>query len=106
MAALRSGEPLPEGTFDPTHYCALHRHLFQDVYDWAGEYRTVRIAKGSAMFCYPEHISEQMELLFASLKTPAFSGGAAAADFVSAAARFLANSMPSILFAKAMAGRS
>lgn len=90
MAALRSGEPLPKGMFDPNHYCALHRHLFQDVYDWAGAYRTVRIAKGSAMFCYPEHISEQMELLFATLKTPAFSGGATTADFVTAAARFLA----------------
>jgi hypothetical protein len=26
--------------------------LFQDVYPWAGRFRTVRIAKGDSMFCY------------------------------------------------------
>ena len=90
MVAARGEETLPLGSFDPHHYCAIHRHLFQDVYDWAGEYRTVRIAKGGAMFCYPEHISEQMELLFASLKTAPFMGGATAETFVTSAARFLA----------------
>ncbi|WP_121253049.1 Fic/DOC family protein [Nocardioides ferulae] len=35
-----------ERTFDQAHLCAIHRHLFQDVYEWAGEYRTVGISKG------------------------------------------------------------
>ena len=34
MTALRAREPLPDGNFDPAHYRALHRHLFQDVYAW------------------------------------------------------------------------
>ena len=33
-------------TYDGEHMCAIHRHLFQDVYEWAGEYRTVNIHKG------------------------------------------------------------
>lgn len=28
------------GKFDLTHMKAIHRHLFQDVYEWAGEIRT------------------------------------------------------------------
>lgn len=88
---LRSSETLPNGKFDPAHYRAIHHHIFQDVYDWAGQYRTVRIAKGGAMFCYPEHIAEQMELLFPSLKSAAFHPGATAAEFATASAQFLAD---------------
>lgn len=34
-----------EPTFDATHVRAIHRHLFGDVYEWAGEYRTVNLRK-------------------------------------------------------------
>jgi cell filamentation protein len=88
---LRASEPLPNGQFDPTHYRTIHHHLFQDVYDWAGEYRTIRIAKGSSMFCYPEHIAGQMDVLFALLRKPSFHPGATAAGFVTASAQFLAD---------------
>lgn len=33
----------PTGDLDELR--AIHRHLFQDVYDWAGELRTVDISK-------------------------------------------------------------
>lgn len=39
-----------EGRFDTEHYRAIHRHLFQDVYEWAGEYRKVDFSKGSSAF--------------------------------------------------------
>ena len=29
-------EPFPRGSFDLTHLRAIHRHLFQDIYEWAG----------------------------------------------------------------------
>ena len=90
MVALRFAEPLPSGKFDPAHYRAIHHHLFQDVYDWAGQYRTIRIAKGSSMFCFPEHIAGQMDLLFVSLGQAPFVGGATAEEFTTAAASFLA----------------
>ena len=41
----RSEEALPDGAFDADHFRAVHRHLFQDVYDWAGEPRTIRMFK-------------------------------------------------------------
>src|SRR5262245_28163996 len=63
--AQRSDEPFPFGRLSVAHYRAIHRHLFQDVYEWAGQYRTVRISMGDSMFCYPEHIPAQMRALFA-----------------------------------------
>jgi cell filamentation protein len=65
LTHLRAEEPLPPGAFDPAHYRALHRHLFQDMYDWAGDYRTVRLSKGGSTFCFPEHINAEMQRLFA-----------------------------------------
>jgi cell filamentation protein len=44
---LMSGQVDIPRTFDADHVRAIHRHLFQDVYDWAGEYRTVPIYKGT-----------------------------------------------------------
>lgn len=67
ITTLRSEEPLPGGSFDAAHYCSVHRHLFQDVYEWAGRYRTVRTSKGGNVFCYPEHIPAQMDALFQEL---------------------------------------
>jgi cell filamentation protein len=91
MVSMRLVSALPHGQFDPAHYCAIHHHLFQDVYDWAGEYRTIRIAKGSAMFCYPEHIAEQMEILFGQLPGALFKLGIAPNDFITAVASFLSD---------------
>jgi cell filamentation protein len=68
ISMLRAEEPLPEGEFDSAHYCCVHHHLFQDVYDWAGQYRTVRTAKGGNSFCYPENIPAQMDALFRGLR--------------------------------------
>lgn len=42
---LASGIANVPSTFDQDHVKAIHHHLFQDVYDWAGQYRTVNIQK-------------------------------------------------------------
>jgi cell filamentation protein len=42
-------QPLPE-KFDYAHLKSIHRHLFQDTYDWAGEQRTVDLSKGGTTF--------------------------------------------------------
>lgn len=89
MTALRSRGPLPLGNFDPAHYRAVHRHLFQDVYAWTGRYRSVRTAKDGNVFCYPEHIEGQMAQLFLRLAEDPFKIGATFADFAAAAAGFL-----------------
>lgn len=63
VAAIRAEEPLPTGNFDADHYCRIHDHLFGEVYDWAGQYRTVRTSKGGNAFCYPEYIPDAMTAL-------------------------------------------
>jgi len=86
---LRAEEPLPHGTFDPAHYCSIHHHLFQDVYEWAGQYRTVRTAKGGNAFCYPAHIPAQMDTLFRSIRGGEVFAEKSRSDFLREAARFL-----------------
>jgi len=86
----RAEQGLPEGDFDPAHYCAVHRHLFGDVYAWAGEYRTVRVAKGTTMFCYPENIAAQMEALFGGIEGGARFRDVTPEEFVTRLAGFLA----------------
>lgn len=38
------------GKFDLDHMKEIHRKLFGDVYEWAGEIRSIDIAKGNSMF--------------------------------------------------------
>lgn len=90
MTTLRALETRPSGKFGAAHYRAVHRHLFRDVYAWAGRYRTVRTSKGGNVFCYPEHIASQMDKLFARLQQPQFRGAAPAREFIAAGASFLA----------------
>lgn len=46
VVELRSRPGLVRRTYDLTHVRQLHFQLFQDVYEWAGDLRTVGIAKG------------------------------------------------------------
>lgn len=89
MVTLQSSEPLPDGALDARHYRAIHRHLFGPVYRWAGQDRTIRIAKGASMFCYPEQIGRQMEVLFADLARAGHLRGLDAEAFAAGAAHFL-----------------
>lgn len=50
IRADQLGERPVRGSFDVEHFKAIHRHLFQDVYSWAGQLRTVDIAKGQTQF--------------------------------------------------------
>ncbi|WP_332649826.1 Fic/DOC family protein [Lysinibacillus sp. 54212] len=35
----------------------LHRHLFRDIYDFAGDIRSVQLAKGTTQFCQFQYIA-------------------------------------------------
>lgn len=85
----RSDELLPAGRFSVRHYRAIHHHLFQDVYAWAGRYRVTRISKGSATFCYPENIPREMRGLFDSLKTQRYFRRLGLDEFAERSAHFL-----------------
>jgi cell filamentation protein len=86
----RSSQRLPRGRLGYRHYLAIHRHLFGDVYAWAGQIRKVRIAKQGHAFCYPEHIDREMEGLFAYLERRKHLRGLDSTTFAAQAAHFLA----------------
>jgi cell filamentation protein len=90
VSAERATQPLPSGRLSYGQYRAIHRHLFQDVYAWAGKIRTVRISKGESTFCYPEHINREMRRLFSSLARERHYRGMEARSFAGKAAHLLA----------------
>jgi cell filamentation protein len=90
MVAIRFDDPLPEGDFDYPHYRAVHHHLFQDVYEWAGQARKTRISKAGSAFCYPENIEKEANKLFAELKQKDFLKNLTARQFAEQGAHFLA----------------
>jgi cell filamentation protein len=51
---------LGDRTYDLVYLRAIHRQLFQDVYLWAGDLRTVGIEKEGESFCPPGSISRPM----------------------------------------------
>lgn len=56
-----------KGEFDLCHLQNIHKYLFQDLYGWAGNVRTVDIAK-SNMFCKVQFIETQADEIFKQLK--------------------------------------
>ncbi|WP_286830194.1 MULTISPECIES: Fic/DOC family protein [unclassified Idiomarina] len=49
------------------HLKKLHHHLFQDVYEWAGEVRDVDISKGETRFCTCTRIEPEAKKLFKNI---------------------------------------
>ena len=62
--ASRLEERPLEGNYDFAHYCEVHHFLFSDLYDWAGQVRTVNISKKGTFFCAAENIEQQASLIF------------------------------------------
>lgn len=77
------------GHHDLVHLQAFHRHIFGDVYDWAGELRTVAIGKG-VPFCPPGELRSRADLLFARLARDDHLRGLDRETFVDALAWLLA----------------
>ena len=90
MSDARADEEAPAGELDFKHFKAIHHHLFQDVYDWAGETRNVRMSKGGNPFAFPEHIENQAKKLFTQLKEDSLLQELLAKDFAEKSAHFLA----------------
>ena len=86
LVALRSRRGIPRGSFDLAHLRAIHRHLFQDVYDWAGELRTVEISKGRQQFQFRQYIQTGMADVHRRLVRMRFLEGLTTPDFAEQAA--------------------
>lgn len=93
LTALRLIElrriPLP-GAYDLAHLQAFHRHIFGDVYEWAGQLRTVSIGKGQ-MFCLPQHLTSFATEVFANLHSNDLLRGRDRVEFVEGLAELLAD---------------
>ncbi|GAB3814928.1 Fic/DOC family protein [Kribbella italica] len=73
LRAMRQGEiergevNLPR-TFDAAHLQAIHQHLFQDVYEWSGQFRDVDIVKNGQAFVAHERTDDWMKRIGASVQ--------------------------------------
>lgn len=79
--AQRLRRKVPPGNFDLAHLCAIHRHLYQDVYDWAGKVRTINIAKGGNQFQPVRFIATGMADVHRRLTEKRFLAGLSIEDF-------------------------
>ncbi len=57
-----------QGDFDFAHYKAIHKFLFEDIYEWAGEIRRVDISKKGTNFAKADEIEQLAAACFARLK--------------------------------------
>lgn len=63
---LLEREPL-EGHFDFVHYRAIHKFLFGELYEWAGEIRTVNLSKKGTQFVSADEIEQVGNAIFKRL---------------------------------------
>src|SRR5580698_9316796 len=84
LVATRSYElsqtPL-KGRFDLAHLQAIHKHLFGDLYEWAGQLRTVDINKGGNRFANHMQIESAAAPIFQQLAKEKHLAGLGAEAF-------------------------
>jgi cell filamentation protein len=95
----------PAGTFDAAHLKAIHRDLFQDVYEWAGHTRNekVRLSDGTIAsepflrkvdgrpFLVGARIKEALAAIAARLRAANYLRGFARQEFAERAADVMAD---------------
>jgi cell filamentation protein len=90
MATANRMETLPDDTpITAGGYCEIHRYIFQDVYDWAGEVRTVDIAKNNDLFCLAPYIDQELTRRFEAVQAQNGLRGLSAEQFAARAADHL-----------------
>lgn len=85
----RQGFPLQAQKLTYNGFKAIHRHLFQDVYVWAGKERTYTTGRGQAPFARPEFIASYMREQFRKLKAWNFLKGRRKDEFAHHAAELI-----------------
>jgi cell filamentation protein len=75
--------------FDFEHLKDIHKHLFQDVYDWAGQVRHVDLSKGETRFLPHKLIERGAHSIFSELKHHNYLRGLDADTFSKNAAYYL-----------------
>lgn len=78
------------GGYELNHLRAFHRYILGDIFTWAGELRTVSIAKGS-LFCLPQHLETAADDVFSRLAAADRLRGLNRDQFIGQLAEFLAD---------------
>lgn len=87
--SLELSEKPIEGGFDLEHLKAIHKHLFGDVYEWAGKIRDIDLAREGSYFANHRYIESASREIFERLAEERFLKGSDAARFSDRAAFFL-----------------
>ena len=74
--------PLFPPPYDLDRLQHIHRILFGDLYDWAGELRSVNIQKGDTLFCTPERIPSEAAKIIRRMQEANWYVGATQAELV------------------------
>jgi len=83
-------EALPDDfPITPEGYRAIHRYIFADLYDWAGEYRIVDIARAESLFCLVPYIAQELAKRFKTIQSENNLRGLNAEDFAARAAEHM-----------------
>ena len=77
-----------KGKFDFEHYKMIHRFIFEDIYDWAGEIRTVNISKNGTYFAKAAEINEIANACFRRLKEENYFTGLPTKEFIESVTDF------------------
>ncbi len=78
---LKSKESLPEGKLDYQHLKNIHSHFFGELYPWAGEERSIDIAKGVCYFGHKQYINKELTKLFTRLENENYLRGLEPTEF-------------------------
>lgn len=70
------------GRYDLAHLQRFHQVIFGDLFDWAGELRTVSLGKGGALFCPPHRLVPVGARVFGRLADDQFLRGLHRAAFL------------------------
>lgn len=114
MNAMRI--PLGKVEISPAGYCTIHRHVFQPIYPWAGEYRTCQLGK-PFWFEEPKNIAARMQEQFTRINAENNLKGLKRREFAERAAEHLCelndihpfregNGRTNRLFAQALAAQA
>ena len=93
--------PLFPPPYDLDRLQHIHRILFGDIYDWAGELRSVNIQKGDTLFCTPERIPPEAAKIVRHMQDANWYVGATQADLVRQIAEALQHRQQPALYAYA-----
>jgi cell filamentation protein, protein adenylyltransferase len=77
------------GKFDVAHLKAIHHYIFQDVFQWAGGFRTVDISKGGHLFARAAFLESAVSGALTDLGQENYLAGLDMDEFAERAAHYL-----------------